>query len=62
MAAVIDFGVNFVEGKMAGDVAPDAAEHAGVFTPVPGGTGPVTTAMLLHNALRLYRQARGIPL
>ena len=41
-AGVVDFGVNFVDGKTVGDVDPAAAEHAGLFTPVPGGTGPVT--------------------
>jgi methylenetetrahydrofolate dehydrogenase (NADP+)/methenyltetrahydrofolate cyclohydrolase len=56
-AAVIDFGTNFVDGKSVGDVEPAAAERAGLFTPVPGGTGPVTAAMLLRNALTLYRRA-----
>lgn len=58
-AAVIDFGINFVDGKRVGDVEPAAAERAGIFTPVPGGTGPVTTAMLLSNTLALYRRAVG---
>ena len=59
-AAVIDFGVNVVDGGLAGDVAPEAAERAGLFTPVPGGTGPVTNGMLLKNALALYRRALGV--
>ncbi|MEA2638759.1 MAG: methylenetetrahydrofolate dehydrogenase / methenyltetrahydrofolate cyclohydrolase [Chloroflexota bacterium] len=58
-AAVIDFGVNVLDGKTVGDVEPAAQERASLFTPVPGGTGPVTTAMLLRNALTLYRQAIG---
>lgn len=58
-AAVIDFGTNVVDGKMVGDVAPEAAERASLFTPVPGGTGPVTVAMLLRNTLDLYRRAIG---
>ena len=58
-AAVIDFGVNFVDGKTVGDVDPGAAERAGLFTPVPGGTGPMTTAMLFRNALTLYQKAIG---
>jgi methylenetetrahydrofolate dehydrogenase (NADP+)/methenyltetrahydrofolate cyclohydrolase len=58
-AAVIDFGVNVIEGKAVGDVAPDVAEIAGLFTPVPGGTGPLTTAMLLKNTLQLYSTAIG---
>jgi methylenetetrahydrofolate dehydrogenase (NADP+)/methenyltetrahydrofolate cyclohydrolase len=59
-ATVIDFGVNFVDGKTVGDVDPAAAEHAGLLTPVPGGTGPVTTAMLLKNTLTLYRRGLGV--
>jgi methylenetetrahydrofolate dehydrogenase (NADP+)/methenyltetrahydrofolate cyclohydrolase len=59
-AAVIDFGVNFVDGKTVGDVDPAAADRAGLFTPVPGGTGPVTTAMLLRNTLTLYQRSRGL--
>lgn len=59
-AAVIDFGLNVVDGTVLGDVAPEAAERAGLFTPVPGGTGPVTSAMLLKNALVLYRRALGV--
>ncbi|MSQ24045.1 MAG: bifunctional 5,10-methylenetetrahydrofolate dehydrogenase/5,10-methenyltetrahydrofolate cyclohydrolase [Chloroflexi bacterium] len=58
-AAVIDFGVNVVDGKVVGDVVPEAAERAGLFTPMPGGTGPVTNAMLLRNALTLYRRVVG---
>ncbi|MBI4213459.1 MAG: bifunctional 5,10-methylenetetrahydrofolate dehydrogenase/5,10-methenyltetrahydrofolate cyclohydrolase [Chloroflexi bacterium] len=59
-AAVIDFGLNVVDGTVLGDVAPEAAERAGLFTPVPGGTGPVTSAMLLKNALVLYQRALGV--
>jgi methylenetetrahydrofolate dehydrogenase (NADP+) / methenyltetrahydrofolate cyclohydrolase len=55
-AVVIDFGINFVDGSLAGDVAYDeAAEVAGAITPVPGGTGPVTSAMLLRNTLDAAR-------
>jgi methylenetetrahydrofolate dehydrogenase (NADP+)/methenyltetrahydrofolate cyclohydrolase len=59
-AAVIDFGTNVVDGKMVGDVEPAAADRASLFTPVPGGTGPVTVAMLLRNTLDLYRRAIGV--
>jgi methylenetetrahydrofolate dehydrogenase (NADP+)/methenyltetrahydrofolate cyclohydrolase len=58
-AAVIDFGVNVVDGKPVGDVAPDVAEKANLFTPVPGGTGPLTTVMLLRNTLELYSRSLG---
>ena len=56
-AAVIDFGTNVVDGKTVGDVEPEARARASLFTPVPGGVGPVTTAMLLHNALSLYERS-----
>jgi len=56
-AVVIDFGVNDVEGKMVGDVAYDeAAENAGLITPVPGGTGPMTNVMLCLNLLEAARR------
>jgi methylenetetrahydrofolate dehydrogenase (NADP+)/methenyltetrahydrofolate cyclohydrolase len=60
-AVVIDFGVNVVDGKIVGDVDPLAADCAALFTPVPGGTGPVTTAMLLRNTVTLYQSAEGVP-
>ncbi|GLW05501.1 bifunctional protein FolD [Microtetraspora sp. NBRC 13810] len=50
-AAVLDVGVSRVEGKIAGDVAPDVAEVAGFLTPNPGGVGPMTRAMLLTNVV-----------
>lgn len=52
-AVVIDFGVSVLEGKLVGDVHPAVAERASAMTPVPGGTGPVTTAVLACNLLRL---------
>ncbi|MDQ4074961.1 MAG: bifunctional 5,10-methylene-tetrahydrofolate dehydrogenase/5,10-methylene-tetrahydrofolate cyclohydrolase, partial [Chloroflexota bacterium] len=55
-ATVLDFGINFVDGKLVGDVAFDeVAEAAGAITPVPGGTGPVTSVMLLRNTLDAAR-------
>jgi methylenetetrahydrofolate dehydrogenase (NADP+)/methenyltetrahydrofolate cyclohydrolase len=60
-ASVVDFGTNVVDGKTVGDVDPAAADRAGLFTPVPGGVGPITTAMLLHNALTLYRRSGEAP-
>lgn len=51
-AAVIDFGVNFVDGQMCGDVDfEQAVQVAGAITPVPGGAGPVTNVMLMRNVL-----------
>ena len=55
-ATVIDFGVNFVDGKWCGDVAfDDVVQVAGRITPVPGGTGPMTNVMLLRNVLEAAR-------
>ncbi|EKK03153.1 bifunctional 5,10-methylene-tetrahydrofolate dehydrogenase/ 5,10-methylene-tetrahydrofolate cyclohydrolase [Rhodopirellula baltica SH28] len=51
-AVVIDVGINRVGDKLVGDVAFDEAEAvASAITPVPGGVGPLTIAMLLHNTL-----------
>lgn len=50
-ATVIDVGINRVDGQIVGDVAPDVAEIAGYLTPVPGGVGQMTIAMLLANTL-----------
>ena len=51
-AAVIDVGINRVDGKLVGDVDFDAVgEVAGYITPVPGGVGQMTIAMLLANTL-----------
>ena len=51
-AVVVDFGVNFVDGEMCGDVDFDeVVEVAGMITPVPGGTGPMTNAILMRNVL-----------
>lgn len=52
-ALVLDAGVHAVRGKLRGDVAPGADARAGVLTPVPGGVGPVTTAMAVLQAARL---------
>jgi len=52
-AVVIDFGVTVIEGKLVGDVDPAVSERAAALTPVPGGTGPVTTAVLAGNLLHL---------
>jgi len=52
-AIVIDVGINRVEGKIVGDVEFEVAkERASYITPVPGGVGAVTTAMLLKNCVQ----------
>tara|TARA_Y100000758_G_scaffold106534_1_gene74398 strand:- start:43 stop:450 length:408 start_codon:yes stop_codon:yes gene_type:complete len=51
-AAVVDVGISRADGGgLAGDVDPDVAEVAGWMTPVPGGVGPMTIAMLLSNTV-----------
>lgn len=55
-ATVIDVGTNRVDGKLVGDVEFDSAsERARAITPVPGGVGPMTRAMLLVNTLAAAR-------
>lgn len=57
-AVVIDVGMNREDGKLCGDVDFAAAkEVAGWITPVPGGVGPMTIAMLLKNTVAAARQA-----
>lgn len=53
-AAVIDVGMNRLpDGRLAGDVCfPEAVEVAGAITPVPGGVGPMTIAMLMENTFQ----------
>jgi methylenetetrahydrofolate dehydrogenase (NADP+) / methenyltetrahydrofolate cyclohydrolase len=57
-AAVIDVGVNRTDAGLVGDVDPGVAEVAGFLTPVPGGVGPMTIAMLLRNTLAAARYRR----
>jgi methylenetetrahydrofolate dehydrogenase (NADP+)/methenyltetrahydrofolate cyclohydrolase len=59
-AAVLDVGVSRVDGKLAGDVAPDVAEVAGFRAPNPGGVGPMTRAMLLTNVVETAEAAAGL--
>jgi methylenetetrahydrofolate dehydrogenase (NADP+)/methenyltetrahydrofolate cyclohydrolase len=67
-AVVIDVGVNRVEDatkksgfRLVGDCDYDAVKDvAGAITPVPGGVGPLTIAMLLSNTVRAARRRRGV--
>ncbi|MBV9344145.1 MAG: bifunctional methylenetetrahydrofolate dehydrogenase/methenyltetrahydrofolate cyclohydrolase FolD [Gammaproteobacteria bacterium] len=61
-AAVFDVGINrSADGRLVGDVAfESAAQRAGWITPVPGGLGPMTIAMLLSNAVDAACQRAGI--
>ncbi|WP_108660572.1 bifunctional methylenetetrahydrofolate dehydrogenase/methenyltetrahydrofolate cyclohydrolase FolD [Acuticoccus kandeliae] len=63
-ATVIDIGINRIPdatkasgSRLVGDVAFDEAGHAGAITPVPGGVGPMTIAMLMRNTLDAARRA-----
>jgi methylenetetrahydrofolate dehydrogenase (NADP+) / methenyltetrahydrofolate cyclohydrolase len=59
-AAVIDVGINRVDGKLVGDVEyAVAAERAGAITPVPKGVGPMTIACLLENTVDACTRRRG---
>ena len=57
-AAVVDVGVNRTDSGLVGDVEKDVAEVAGFLTPVPGGVGPMTIAMLLRNTLTAAQHRR----
>lgn len=68
-ACVIDVGVNRIgmtesgKAKLAGDVDfAEATEVAGCITPVPGGVGPMTIAMLMRNTVRSFKRANNLPL
>jgi methylenetetrahydrofolate dehydrogenase (NADP+) / methenyltetrahydrofolate cyclohydrolase len=50
-AAVLDVGMSRVDGTIVGDVAPDVWDVAGAVTPMPGGTGLVTVAMVVQNTV-----------
>lgn len=56
-AALLDVGVSRVDGKIAGDLAPDVWETAAWVSPNPGGVGPMTRAMLLSNIVAMAEQA-----
>jgi methylenetetrahydrofolate dehydrogenase (NADP+)/methenyltetrahydrofolate cyclohydrolase len=61
-ATVIDVGINRVEGKLVGDVDfAGASAVAGAITPVPGGVGPMTIAVLLRNTLVAAHARSGLP-
>jgi len=51
--------MNRGESGLVGDVDADVAERASFFTPVPGGVGPMTIAMVLANTVRAARFRRG---
>lgn len=55
-SVVIDFGFDYKDGKILGDVEQSAAEKAKLFTPTPGGTGPILTASIFKNFLSLLNR------
>lgn len=58
---VIDVGINRVDNKIVGDVNFDeVSKKASFITPVPGGVGPLTVAMLLHNTVEAYKKIQEI--
>jgi methylenetetrahydrofolate dehydrogenase (NADP+)/methenyltetrahydrofolate cyclohydrolase len=59
-AAVLDVGLTRTEEGIRGDVDPDVGDVAGFLTPMPGGTGPMTIAMLLRSAVKAARFRRGV--
>jgi methylenetetrahydrofolate dehydrogenase (NADP+)/methenyltetrahydrofolate cyclohydrolase len=60
-AAVLDVGMNKIDNKLCGDVDFEAAKDvAGFITPVPGGVGPMTIAMLLSNTILACKLQRGM--
>ncbi len=58
-AAVLDVGISRVEGAIVGDVAPGVDGVAGYLTPMPGGTGLVTVAMVIRNTVQAAVSRRG---
>jgi methylenetetrahydrofolate dehydrogenase (NADP+)/methenyltetrahydrofolate cyclohydrolase len=55
---VIDAGINYLDGKLAGDVDAESAEGvAGALTPVPGGVGPLTSALIFQNLIRAAQRS-----
>ncbi len=56
---VIDAGINVTAGGVVGDAAPEVGEIVRAFTPVPGGVGPLTSALMFQNLVRAVRLQRG---
>ncbi|TML41684.1 MAG: bifunctional 5,10-methylenetetrahydrofolate dehydrogenase/5,10-methenyltetrahydrofolate cyclohydrolase [Actinobacteria bacterium] len=59
-SVVVDVGINRTESGVVGDVASEAADVAAFMTPVPGGVGPMTIAMVLRNTVKAARYRRGL--
>ena len=61
-ATLIDVGINRTDDGLVGDIDPTCAEVAGAMTPVPGGVGPMTIAVLLRNTLVSAARREGVTL
>ncbi len=59
-AVIIDVGISRENDKIYGDVNPDVKEMCSYLTPVPGGVGPMTVAMLLKNTFEAYKKQNGV--
>jgi methylenetetrahydrofolate dehydrogenase (NADP+)/methenyltetrahydrofolate cyclohydrolase len=61
-AIVLDVGINRLpDGKLCGDVDyADVAPVSAAITPVPGGVGPMTVAMLISNTLQNFKRNHGL--
>ncbi len=58
-ATIIDVGINKIDSKLVGDVDfENVAPVTSYITPVPGGVGPMTVALLLHNTLKAYKSLK----
>jgi methylenetetrahydrofolate dehydrogenase (NADP+)/methenyltetrahydrofolate cyclohydrolase len=56
---VIDVGINRVDGKLRGDADFEAIREIADISPVPGGVGPMTVAMLLENTYEAFLRIEG---
>jgi len=55
---VIDAGINYLNGKLVGDVDAESVEGvAAALTPVPGGVGPLTSALIFQNLIRAAQRS-----
>ena len=59
-AAVLDVGITRTDAGLVGDIDPACAEVAGHIAPMPGGTGPMTRAMLIMNVVESAERAAGL--
>lgn len=57
---IIDVGINREDNKIYGDVNPNVYDYCSMITPVPGGVGPMTVAMLLKNTFIAYKKQNGV--